>query len=61
MTEQPKEGTPEHAQRHPELWPRFADGYQACPACGALLHPMYAKMHAEHCYAFHVALGAQIR
>lgn len=33
----------------PKTWPRWADGYQSCPGCGCLVHPTYAKVHADCC------------
>jgi hypothetical protein len=47
----------EAARREYADWTRFADGYQACPACGALVHPTYAKIHAESCHEIRRILG----
>jgi len=35
--------------RDSKKWARYADGYMACPACGALVHPQYASLHANVC------------
>ena len=37
-------------------WPMFADGYQVCPFCICIVHPVHAEAHPERCWAYQQAL-----